>query len=328
MSIQFSKYRDIKCVKLSFNQYTATILYGRGCNIIEFNDHKKSITALHAATDEDMPDFQKSPQRYGSAPLFPPNKIQEGIFTRDGKTYDLPAHQIPFAHGLLKEFEYGVREWCETSNYLYIKFCFNSRDTAYYSAFQWDFDCNFEFKLSEDGLSQTISFYNHGTTEIPFGVGFHTSFHIPFEAESTPDDYLVFAGTGMQWELDEHSTPTGTLNPPARDYIKSGVKPINEPIADHMKVIPLNNDSLNIQNYRGTIIKNIKTGRKVKYEIDEKYTQWMFWNNKATTSYICLEPMTWIIDAPHTTYIPDKDSGYQYLKPGMRWSATNILSIE
>lgn len=327
MAITFSKYRDINSVKLSFNNYEATILYGRGCNLIEFNDKARQLTVLHAPADEDLPDFQKSPQRYGSAPLFPPNKIHRGRYTRDGKEYDLVAQGIPFAHGLLKEFSYSVREWVETPSYSYIKFSFNSLNSVYYNAFHWNFDCFFEFRLSDEGVSQTISFFNHGMEPIPFGVGFHTSFQIPFDSSSTPKDYLVYAGTGMQWELDDHSCPTGQLSKPARDYIKSGINPLESPIAEHLQVSDWNHKSLEIEHFHGAVILDTRTNTKVLYEIDSKFSQWMFWNNNAAHGYICLEPMTCIINAPNVTQLPDKLTGFQYLASNQYWSATNNISI-
>lgn len=328
MAIDQIIYRNYNAVKLSFNQYSVIILNGRGCNIIEFVDNISGYSFLHFPEDNELSEFISSPQRFGSALLFPPNRIANGHFTKNGITYDYNSCNLPSSHGILKELPFSVVETQSTTDFEYIKFKLSSRETAYFSAFHWDFDCIFEYILSEDGLTQNITFINNGSIPIPFGAGFHTAFRIPFAPDSTADDYNILVTADYQWELDKYSCPTGAKSTPDHDYLNGNVFPLKTSIAEHLHSISHSNTgNTSIPNFHGAIVTNNKNKTRIIYETDPKFAHWMIWNNKASDNYICIEPMSWIINAPNTN-LPDSETGFTYLEPGKHWTAKNKLWIE
>ncbi|MCM1467815.1 MAG: hypothetical protein NC086_06660, partial [Alistipes sp.] len=179
MSYELIKYNHYDAVRLANSRYCAIILHGRGCSLIEFNDIPNRLSFLHYPEAEDTEEFEEACQRFGSAVLFPPNKLKNGAICWENRVYDLPAHHIPPAHGLLKEFPFELVSAREGENGMGIKFRFNSKDSIYYKSFRWDFTCCFTYILSENGITQIVGFENNGDTDIPFGLGFHTSFRIP-----------------------------------------------------------------------------------------------------------------------------------------------------
>lgn len=321
MAIDFIKYQGFNSIKLSFNNYSVIIMYERGCNIIELNDTVNHLSLLHYPESGEEDEFVASPQRFGSALLFPPNKLRNGSFLWNGIPYSFTEHGIPFSHGLLKEFPFTLKESSETADCIYVKFEFNSFNSVYFKEFQWLFDCVFEFELSSMGLLQKLSFSNNGSTDIPLGVGFHTAFRIPQDDTSAKEDYHIQVSCGRQWELDEHSFPTGKLIPLSQDYPKGNVTPLTAPIAEHTQSVALENG------FHGAIITNKRTGIQFIYETDPVFSNWMIWNNRASDNYICIEPMSCIINAPNTDLL-DSSQNFVNLKPGHSWEAKNRLYIK
>lgn len=320
MAVEFLKYQGFNCVKLTFNQYCAEILYGRGCNIIEFKDLRNNLSLLHFPEPGEEEEFARSPQRFGSAILFPPNKMQDGAIVMNNIRYSLTDNNIPVAHGLLKEFPYELVDYTETKECIDIKFKFNSRNSVYYTAFSWLFECCFEYTLSEEGLLQKVSISNKGNTDIPFGLGFHTAFRIPQNETFTKDDYTMMVTCNRRWELDSSSYPTGNRTDPSQDYSNGNISPLSRAIAEHLEAATIND-------FHGAVITNQKTNTQFIYETDIAFSQWMIWNNNASDNYICIEPMTQIINAPNTT-LPYSESGASVLSAGKTFEATNRMYVK
>lgn len=318
-------FRGFKAIKLRFNNYTSTILYGRGGNVIDFVDTTHNLILLHVPEDRENEEFLKAPQRFGNVILFPPNKIDQGIFTRNNTTYDFNSANIPISHGIIKELPFEIIETASTADFEYIKLCFNSRNSVYFTALNWDFGCILEYTLSDDGLLQQVTFINNGNNPIPFGVGYHTAFRIPFDINSTKNDYRILVSADFQWELDFHSFPTGNRLLPDYEYKKGNILPLTNAIAEHLHSTHISLD--NNSNFHGAVISDIRTGTELIYETDSKFNQWMIWNNNASDNYICIEPMSWIINAPNSK-LSDTESGFQFLNPNQSWTATNKLWVK
>lgn len=320
MAVEFLKYQGFDCVKLSFNHYHAKILYGRGCNIIELEDSMNNLSLLHFPESGEEAEFSRSPQRFGSAILFPPNKMQDGVITMNQVRYSLVENGIPIAHGLLKEFPYELVDCTETEECILIKFRFNSCRSVYNTAFSWNFECFFEFTLSHEGLTQKVTICNNGTTNLPFGLGFHTAFRIPQNESFTKEDYTMQVTCNRQWELDSSSYPTGNRTSPSKNYSQGNIAPLEKPIAEHLEAATING-------FHGAVITNRKTNTQFIYETDNAFGQWMIWNNNASDNYVCIEPMTQIVNAPNTN-LPCSESGAAILTPGQTFEATNRMYVK
>lgn len=328
MSIETIEYRNLDATVLSFNEYEAIILNGRGCNVIEFRQTNKELSLLHFPEDAELDEFSRSPQRFGNAVLFHPNKIEGCRFVRNGITYDYLAHNIPGSHGIIKELPFECIATYEDLESVSASFLFSSKTTPYYSEFHWDFNLIFEFTLSKDGLTQTMSFENVGDTAIPFGFGFHTSFRIPFDDRQTAGDYKIFTSCGKRWEVNGSNCPSGNLIDLSADFIKDGMKPLSLGLSEHTTAITCDFSMLHpsLHNLHGAVIWDTVTDTKLIFETDPEFTNWMIWNNNASDNYVCIEPMTWIIDAPNAK-VPDSVSGFRFIEPGCGWNAKNRLYV-
>ena len=321
MAIQHLKYKDFDAIKLTFNPYSVTILNERGCNIIDFADTERNLSFLHFPEADEEEEFLRSVQRFGSAILFPPNKLFDGAFTVNNVHYDLKEHNIHIAHGLLKEFPFQIEEIAENEDFINIKFTFNSVDCVYYHAFGWLFQCTFDYTLSSQGLMQHFTFTNLGETNIPLGIGFHTAFRIPQDDNSSKEDYRILVSSKERWALDSSSFPTGELLPLSQDYNAGAALPLARPIAEHIKAAALKNG------FHGAMIINQKNGTRFIYETDPKFKHWMIWNNNASDNYVCIEPMSCVINAPNVSR-PELVAEFLSLNPKESWEITNRMYVK
>src|SRR5262249_60872937 len=67
-------------------------------------------------------------------------------------------------------------------------------------------------RLDANALEMQSRIDNPGTTELPFGLGFHPYLRVPFFPRTTGEEYVVLASACFYWELDD-SLPTGRLLP-------------------------------------------------------------------------------------------------------------------
>lgn len=324
MSIEYITYQNKEAVKLSLSPYSAIICHGRGCSLAELRDTERNLSFLHYPEEDETEEYAASPQRFGSSILFPPNKLTDGLIHWNHQTYDLTAHNIPGSHGLLKEFPFELISVTENQKEITGRFCYHSIHSVYYNAFGWNFTCHLTFTLCADGITQQIYFENNGETHIPFGLGFHTAFRIPQNDSFNKDDYRIMVTCGRQWELDEHGFPDGRLVSADCDYNEGNVLPLAAPIAEHIQAATLNLPDG--KTFHGAKIRNLRTNTELIYETDSVFANWMIWNKKAAGNFICIEPMTCIIDAPNRN-IPEKLHGFISLKPHQHWEAKNRLYV-
>lgn len=325
MSIEFIKYQNDDAIKLTISHYSAIICHGRGCNLAEFNDTVRNLAFLHYPEPEDTEEYAEAPQRFGSAILFPPNKLTDSTIHWNNQVYDLKAHHIPGSHGLLKEFPFELISSEENETKITVSFRYISIDSIYYSSFSWNFTCRFTFTLSEDGITQLVSFENNGETEIPFGLGFHTAFRIPQNDCFGKEDYHIMVSCDKQWHFNEKGFPDGSLVSPDYSYNKGNVLPLAVPIAEHLQAAAIE-DTISHKTFHGAKIHSLKTNTELIYETDPVFAHWMIWNKKASDNFICIEPMTCIIDAPNSN-VPQNLHGFISLKPHQYWEAENRLYV-
>lgn len=326
MGIELTEYKNANAARLTNSRYSAIITYGRGCSLVEFNDIENDLFLLHYPEPEDTEEYNASPQRFGSALLFPPNKMRHGAFRWNNRVYDLEAHHIPWAHGLIKEFPFEIVSSRQDDTDISVEFRFHSIDSVYYKEFGWDFTCTLIFTLSPEGMTRRISFTNNGEAEIPFGFGLHTAFRIPQNDSFTKEDYRIMVSCGQQWQLDEHGFPTEKLLPPVYGFNEGNISPLAVPMAEHLQAVTLEKHHIRDM-FHGAVIRNLRTNTELVYETDPVFAHWMIWNKNAADNFICIEPMTCIINAPNTN-IPENVHGFISIKPHACWEAKNRLYVK
>lgn len=321
MSISYSEIFGMSTVILSNQLYEVTINPDYGCQIISIRNVKKNINILKMPCDCDSTEYLHAPQHFGNAILFPPNRIAGGCYTKNGITYDFftpqeRLHEGPgcmYSHGVLRFKKFSVDGVTETGNSVILTASYHSdRHDRIYGDILHDFICTITIEVNDSGVYQNISIRNMGDDILPVGTGFHTAFLLPNDDTSSRQDYRIIFSAGEHIELDSHTLPTGKFMPLKSSCRTDGILPFEHIEDEHTTNVPLIIDG---KPFYGAIIKNTRTNNNIYFETSSNFGFWMLWNNRALSDYICIEPMSWMINAPNTD-LPDEVTGYNQLLSG------------
>lgn len=331
MSIEHLSIFNKAAIKLSIPDYEAIIVPEYGCNLISLYHKKLQLEILKKPLNDDREEFMTAPQHFGNAILFPPNRISHGCYTKNGKHYSFVPENLSseesetfmYSHGILRFMPFTVDSCKEENESIVVCASYHSVDGGeIYKNFPHEFICRMKFELSSKGLHQTIEFENKSNIPMPLGVGFHTAFQLPNDDVSDRDDYRIVLAAGERIQLGAKNIPTGVRSELQSNYRTEGILPFKPIIDEHTSVLPLSIDG---KDFHGAIIKNIRTKHNIYFETSETFGYWMLWNNQARSNYVCIEPMSWIIDAPNSP-LPDNLTGYQNVQPETTWTSTLRIS--
>lgn len=327
MSIETIRIFGKKSLKLTTGRYEAVVVTDYGCNVISLFDKELQIPILKLPLENDSDEFLSAPQHFGNAVLFPPNRIDNGSYSKNGKTYSFPIN-VPskkenqhymYSHGILRFMVFEIDSCVEKDGVITLAASYHSKNGGrIFADFPHEFICRMEFVLSDAGLTETIRFDNLSDSPMPLGVGFHTAFMIPWDERSKRDDYRIVLGAGEHIILDDLHLATGGRKPLSSAYRTEGILPFEPIVDEHTSALALNLDK---KSFHGAIIKNICTKHNIYFETSENFGYWMVWNNQAKSNYVCVEPMSWIINAPNIP-LADEQTGYTQIEPGESWTGT------
>ena len=79
--------------------------------------------------------------------------------------------------------------------------------------------------------------------------------------------------------------------------------------------------SLDGEDFHGCVVTDTESGKKICYEVDDKYKFWIIWNDKGFKNYFCPEPMTAQVNAPNLD-MPKEESGYEEIAPNQTYAVS------
>lgn len=262
--------------------------------------------------------FESVPYLYGMPLLFPPNRIADGRFTFEGKTYQFPINEPSrnaFLHGTLYQTPFEVEELADDRVTLVYK---AQKDNPYY-AYPNAFDLRVEYILNETGLTQNLKVVNHSSVSMPIGMGFHTAFPIPFMPEGKPSDMRICGNLGAEYARDPDRMLT-VWEPVADSEDKESIIagtlcPAGRPISEQYLC----------GNGRTMRICDVRFGQAIVYELSENYVSWLIWKEEQS-DFVCIEPQSWLVNAPNA---PEPEvAGLKAVAPNesMEFSTRTYLS--
>ena len=247
---------------------------------------------------------------YHSPILFPHcGKVVDGTIEVGGKNY--PSAQ----HGFARLMEHSFV--AQNASNIVMELCANEETMK---SFPFDFRLVSTFTLDGSTLHHTLTVENLDEAAMPFGIGYHPGFAIPFDDQHTAEDYeLRFSD--VESPLCVNNLPHGLMHGNLY-YLGSNIQSI--PIDDKLFA----NDSHCMVNLRSTTLGLYEkdTGRAVVCDISEfPYT--LIWSKPGMPRFICIEP--W-----HSLPSPENGSTNWYekpaaaiLAPGEEWSCTMSTSF-
>lgn len=318
-------FHGLKGVEFSKGEYTALLIPEMGANLVRLANTRLGAEILRTPGPGEIETFRSRPQVFGLPILFPPNRIADGRYVFEGRTYQYPItieRERNYHHGVLKSEAFLVSKARETDREVMIecRYYANAGNDAVYRDFPHEFKCKITYRLTAEGLEQEVVFFNRSETRIPLGVGFHTPLTIPF-AGGTDADYVMRLAVGEEVELDGRNLPTGRRLPLSEQFSKlrreglqvTGCGPIEAGFT-------LREIDVDGKPFRGALVEHLRTGARTCYEVDEQTTYWTLWNNGGQVPYCCPEPQTWTTNAPNAA--DPAAEGFRAIDPGESWRTT------
>jgi aldose 1-epimerase len=176
----------------------------------------QSLELLYQAPDL----FQNGrPTRSGIPVLFPfPNRNRDGRFTWHRREYQLPCDDPSgknAIHGFACRHPWRVAEVGADETCSWITGVFRCSRDAPDSRDLWpaDHEIRLTYRLGRRQLRLEAEVYNpEDRSQLPFGLGYHPYFRMPFTPTGAADDCLLTVPARSYWKLEE-SLPTGERLP-------------------------------------------------------------------------------------------------------------------
>ncbi len=268
------------------------------------------------------------PTRSGIPVLFPfPNRIRDGRFAWAGQYHQLPLNdpaQKNAIHGFACRNPWRVSDSGADGESAWVRGVFRCSTDAPESLPLWpaDHQITLTIRLGRGKLRVEAEVQNPDEAVLPFGLGYHPYFHIPFASTDNGDDYGIEVPAAEYWALEEN-LPIGERRPVdaarnlnrLRHFAELKLDDVLTALTDR----PARMDGL-IE--RGSITGPSGT---LRVFCSPAFREMVVFTPPHRQAF-CIEPYTCTTDAAnlHTAGI---DAGWLFLQPGETWSAVVELWV-
>ena len=252
----------------------------------------------------------KSVWGYHAPILFPhTGKVVDGIIEAKGASFESKQH------GFARLMEHELVAMTEDTIVMELRSCDETL-----ANFPYEFNLVSTFTLENDTLHHTLTVENWDEEEMPFGIGYHPAFTVPFDDKHVATDYELRFDQ-MESPLCLNCLPTGLVQ---KDhyYLGSNIKAI--PIDEHL----FDNDSHCMANLRSSKLGIYEkgTGRAVVCDIGEfPYT--LLWSKPGMPKFVCIEPWQSLPSPEGGSRVWSEKPAAAILNPGESWSTTLSTSF-
>ncbi len=258
--------------------------------------------------------------------LMPPNRIENGRFTFDGREYKLDINERGrenHIHGFVHNKPWRVKDIGADRRGAWIETVIRSIDEVYITRqFPHDFELSMKYFLKDGALKITSRCINKGEDAMPFGIGFHPYFKAPLSENSSKSMCSINVPANKVWELKE-CIPTGRLID-----LKGDPKDLRDGAS--LEGMLLDDVYTDLENQGdGSACQYIDQGTKVglRFTADSQFLHWVIYSGKTIDAdFICLEPYTWVTNAPNL-HIPSSITGFRALAPNEEFIGEMELSF-
>jgi aldose 1-epimerase len=292
---QFITWKGLQAVRLIGGGYEAVVLPEFGANCISLIHQSSGNQLLRVPQTQQL--LCKDYNVYGLPLLFPPNRVRDGKFIFEGREYRFPINEPNrgnHLHGFLSQTTFTVIGGGV--------FLYEATEKNGYLDFPHAFSIQRKYELCDDGLLHTIAVTNRSELNMPVGIGVHATLRVdPLENCQLQIDTLY------QWEIDTtRMLPTGErfVNTPLLTALRSGVfNPVAQPISAMLECRP------------GSEMVLCSVKDRWRCVPDPAFRFIMLWNGGGTDGFVCVEPQSWVTDAPNLP-LPSEVTGLRALAPG------------
>lgn len=246
-----------------------------------------------------------------SAPIMFPHtgKVVDGVIDVKGKRYEAGQH------GFVRLMEHSFVDKTQDSLTLEIS---SNQETL--KQFPFEFRLLSTFTLENETLHHTLTVVNLDEEKMPFGIGYHPGFALPFDDAHKATDYeLRFSE--MESPLCVGCLPTGLLHGDCY-YLGSNIRTI--PIDEHL----FDNDSHCMVNLKSETLGVYEkgTGRGVVVNIRD-FPYVLLWSKPGMPQYVCIEPWESLPSPEDGSTKWEEKPAAAILNPGEAWDTTMSVSF-
>ena len=259
---------------------------------------------------EHMWQADKSVWGYHAPILFPhTGKVVDGIIEAKGGAYESGQH------GFARVMEHELTAISEDTIVMELHSC---PETL--ARFPYECALISTFTLEGDTLHHTLTVENWDEEAMPFGIGYHPAFNIPFDDKHVATDY-EFRFSEMESPICLNCLPTGLVQD-NHYYLGNNITSI--PIDEKLFA----NDSHCMVNLRSQTlgVYEVGTGRGVVCNIAEfPYT--LIWSKPGMPKFVCIEPWQSLPSPQNGSRNWNEKPAAAILNSGESWSTTLSTSF-
>ncbi len=269
------------------------------------------------------------PTRSGIPVLFPfPNRIRDGHFSWQGRDYELPRNdpaQQNAIHGFACRVPWRVVDRGADGEAAWVtgEFRCSLDDPASGPLWPADHQIRLTIRLGRNVLRLEAVVSNPDTVPLPFGLGYHPYFRLPFVGSRAADDCTVEVPAAEFWELREN-LPTGTrLGVDASRDLNRPRRVGELALDDVLTALPARPARLDGLLERAAV--HGAEGRPLRLFCGPEFRDLVVFNPPHRQAF-CVEPYTCTTDAVHLQ-ARGIDAGWRVLDPGATWTAVVELWV-
>lgn len=252
----------------------------------------------------------KSVWGYHAPILFPhAGKVVDGKIEAKGGIYESGQH------GFARLMEHDFVD--QTADTIVLELCSSPETLA---RFPYEFRLVSTFTLENDTVHHTLTVENLDDEKLPFGIGYHPAFTVPFDDQHVATDYeLRFSD--VESPICINNQPHGLMH--GNIYL----------LPANIQSIPIDeqlfaNDSHCMVNLKSTTLGIYEkgTGRGVVCNIAEfPYT--LIWSKPGMPKFVCIEPWHSLPSPEGGSIKWEEKPAAAILNPGEAWSCTLSTSF-
>ena len=247
---------------------------------------------------------------YHAPILFPhAGKVVDGKIEAKGKVY------ASGQHGFARLMEHEFVD--QTADTIVLELCANEETLA---KFPYEFRLISTFTLEGDTVHHTLTVENLDNEKLPFGIGYHPAFTVPFDDKHVATDYeLRFSET--ESPICINNLPTGLMHGDLY-HLPTNIQSLS--VDENLFA----NDSHCMVNLKSATLGLYEkgTGRGVVCNIEEfPYT--LIWSKPGMPQFVCIEPWHSLPSPENGSIKWEEKAAAAILNPGEAWSCTLSTSF-
>jgi len=312
---------DALILKDTESGWEGTLVPEIGSNLVSLRSSKQDIDVLMAPGT--LEEFKAKTTGWGFPVLMPPNRINQGRFTFNGREYVFEINERGkyHLHGIVHDLPWRV-VGTSTDGAASVTTAIRSDDhSKIMRSYPHSFELRMTFSLRGARMDITVEAENFGSDPMPFGVGFHPYFNVPLSPVSSKDKCTVQVPAKQYWELDD-LIPTGRRLPVSGPRDLRQPKPLSEVMLDDVFT--------DLDFVGGASVAELRdngAGITVRYGAGEEFKHWVVYTGKTPADpFVCLEPYTWVTNAPNLV-LPPEETGFLVLQGGETFTGRMWLEI-